>query len=291
MLLAIDAGNTNIVFALYEGDRLLANWRTVSDTRRTADDLAVWLLQLMQLHESHQSPSVSTGVTSRDEKSTKAEPTVKLEPRLVSGAIIATVVPELLFPLTRLCKDYFHIEPMVIGEPFGKKKQPLELPIRALIDHPEELGADRLVNSFAAHLRYRVPLLIVDFGTATTFDYIDKQGNYCGGVIAPGINLSLEALYSAAAKLPRVAIKQTERVLGTATVGAMQSGIFWGYVGLIEGLISRICLEVNQKLPIVATGGLAPMFAKATHFDHIDNDLTLYGLLEVYKLNEKNRSI
>ncbi|MDI9409589.1 MAG: type III pantothenate kinase [Candidatus Pacebacteria bacterium] len=258
MILVIDAGNTNIVFALYRDEEMIGEWRTQTETRRTADDYAVWLSQLLQLTE------VPTKLSQ------------------ISGAIIATVVPELLFPLTQLCRRYLRTQPMVVGE------SALTIPVKALIDRPEELGADRLVNAVAAHLRYPGPLLVVDFGTATTFDLIDRNGNYCGGVIAPGINLSLHALYQAAAKLPRVAIRQTEKVIATSTIGAMQSGIFWGYVGLIEGLISRIRREQNEQLPVVATGGLAPLFAKATEFDYIDTNLTLFGLYEIYKINRES---
>ena len=264
MILVIDAGNTNIVFALYNQEQVLGVWRTETEPRRTADDYAVWLSQLLHL----------TKVPTRFED--------------ISGAIIASVVPEVIFPLSRLCRDYLHTAPLVIGEPPIKGEPPLHIPVKALIDRPEELGADRLVNAVAAHLRYGGPLLVVDFGTATTFDLIDKDGNYCGGVIAPGINLSLHALYEAAAKLPRVAIRQTEKVIATSTIGAMQSGIFWGYVGLIEGLISRMRNEQNQQLPVVATGGLAPLFAKATEFDHIDTNLTLFGLREIYKMNRES---
>ncbi|MCX8502222.1 MAG: type III pantothenate kinase [Alphaproteobacteria bacterium] len=260
MILVIDAGNTNIVFALYNRDEVLGVWRTETEPRRTADDYAVWLSQLLTL----------------------APVACKLAD--ITGSIIASVVPEVVFPLSRLCRNYLHGNPLIIGEP--GKAEPI-IPTRALIDRPEELGADRLVNAFAAHLRYRGPLLVVDFGTATTFDVVNEAGDYCGGVIAPGINLSLHALYEAAAKLPRVAIRQTEKVVATSTIGAMQSGIFWGYVGLIEGLIGRIRKEQNRKLPVIATGGLAPLFAKATEFDAIDADLTLFGLHEIYKMNSE----
>ena len=263
MILVIDAGNTNIVFALYNRDELLGVWRTETEPRRTADDYAVWLSQLLSL----------------------AEASCKFAD--ITGAIIASVVPEVVFPLSRLCRNYLHASPLIIGEPAGPGKVEPILPTRALIDRPEELGADRLVNAFAAHRRYGGPLLVVDFGTATTFDLVNEVGDYCGGVIAPGINLSLHALYEAAAKLPRVAIRQTEKVIATSTIGAMQSGIFWGYVGLIEGLIDRIRREQNRKLPVIATGGLAPLFAKATEFDAIDADLTLFGLREIYKMNSE----
>jgi len=255
MLLAIDSGNTNVVFSVYDGDEPKGLWRCSNNPRRTADEYMVWLTQLMELE----------GV----------------ERSRVDSAIIASVVPEALFHLVSLCHRYFGCEPLVVGEPG------VDLGIEILMDRPEQVGADRLVNAIAAHDRYRRPLIVVDFGTATTFDIVDGDGNYCGGVIAPGINLSLEALYQAASKLPRVEIRPTERVIGKATIPGMQSGIFWGYVGLIEGLVQRIRNEWGAAdMPVVATGGLAPMFADATSlFDHIDRDLTIRGLLLIHRRN------
>jgi type III pantothenate kinase len=204
-----------------------------------------------------------------------------VEREAIDGAIIASVVPEALFHLISLCHRYFDCEPLVVGE------AGVDLGIEILMDRPEQVGADRLVNAIAAHDRYRKALIVVDFGTATTFDIVDENGNYAGGVIAPGINLSLEALYQAASKLPRVDIRPTEMVIGKATIPGMQSGIFWGYVGLIEGLIQRIRAEWGvADMPVVATGGLAPMFAEATSlFDHIDRDLTIRGLVLIHRRN------
>ena len=255
MLLAIDSGNTNVVFSVYDGDASQGVWRCSNDPRRTADEYMVWLMQLMQLE----------GVDRAG----------------IDRAIIASVVPEALFHLVSLCRRYFGCDPMVVGE------KGVDLGIEILTDRPEQVGADRLVNAVAAHDRYRRALIVVDFGTATTFDIVDGNGNYCGGVIAPGINLSLEALYRAASKLPRVDIRPTEQVIGKATIPAMQSGIFWGYVGLIEGLIQRIRTEWGvPDMPVVATGGLAPMFAEATAlFDHIDRDLTIHGLVLIHRRN------
>lgn len=254
MLLAIDAGNTNIVFAVFDGDRVRGEWRASTDTDRTADELGVWLMQLLTIEE--------------------------LRREDISSAIISSVVPAMVFGLKTLCRRYFGCEPLVVGD------DGVNLGINVLIDRPEEVGADRLVNAVAAHLAYRVPLTVIDFGTATTFDIVDDDGNYCGGAIAPGINLSLEALHMAAAKLPRVAIGRPRHVIGKATVPAMQSGIFWGYVGLIEGLVKRIADEYGKKMLVVATGGLAPMFADATSvIDHLDPDLTLRGLLAIHRRN------
>ena len=255
MLLAIDSGNTNIVFAIYDGETLKAQWRSSSDAKRTADEYGVWLSQLMQLD----------GLQHGD----------------VSDAIIATVVPETLFSLKSLCRKYFECEPMVIGT------AEVNLNIEVLVDSPSVVGADRLVNAVSAHNLYRGPLILIDFGTATTFDVVDQEGNYFGGVIAPGINLSLDALHMAAAQLPRIAVQRPERVIGKKTVPAMLSGVYWGYIGLIEGLVSRIRDDFgNDNMATIATGGLAPLFAEGTDaIQHLDLDLTLRGLAEIHRLN------
>ncbi len=254
MLLAIDSGNTNIVFALYDGDRQCGVWRRANDHHRTADEYGVWLMQLLSL--------------------------AKLHPEEVDAGIIATVVPDTLFGLKTLCDEYFHVEPMIVGEPG------VELGIGVHVASPDSVGADRLVNAVAAHERYGGPLIIVDFGTATTFDVIDGGGNYTGGCIAPGINLSIEALHRAAAMLPRVSVARPPSVVGKSTVTAMQSGIYWGYLGLIEGLVARIRKETSEELQVVATGGLAPLFEAATaSIDQVDEDLTLRGLVSIHRRN------
>jgi type III pantothenate kinase len=254
MLLTIDVGNTNTKLAVFEGNVLKGQWRSATDTTRTADEYAVWLTQLMELQG--------------------------LKRAEIEAAIIASVVPETTFNLVTLCRRYFNTQPLVVGDPG------VMLGLKALIDRPEEVGADRLVNAVAAQERYGGPLIIVDFGTATTFDLVDGDGNYAGGVIAPGINLSLKALYMAAAKLPRVDIRRPQRVIATNTIQAMQSGIFWGYVGLIEGIVSRMRAEAEIELPVIATGGLAPMFAGATTvITTVDSDITLRGLLLIYERN------
>mgnify|MGYP001427590826 FL=1 len=254
MLLTIDSGNTNIVFALYEGEKQRGVWRRANDNRQTADEYGVWLLQLMAL--------------------------AKLHPEDVDAAIIATVVPDTLFSLKGLCRNYFDVEPLVVGDP------DVQLGIDALVDTPEAVGADRLVNAVAAHEEYGGPLIILDFGTATTFDVINADGNYVGGVIAPGINLSVEALHRAAAMLPKVSVAPPQTVIGTRTTPAMQSGIYWGYVGLIEGLVDRIRKEYGEELRVVATGGLAPMFEPATDvIEKVDRNLTLRGLVSIHARN------
>ena len=255
MLLAIDSGNTNIVFAVYDGEVRRGEWRAASDAKRTADEYGVWLTQLMAL-----------------ENLTRAD---------ITDSIVATVVPETLFSLKGLCRKYFSSDPMVIGDPA------VEVGVEILVSAPDEVGADRLVNAAAAHWRYGGPLIVIDFGTATTFDVVDNDGNYFGGVIAPGINLSLDALHMAAAKLPRVAVQRPETVIGKRTVPAMMSGVYWGYVGLIEGLVARIKAEFGAPMSVVATGGLAPLFMDATDvIEHLDPDLTLRGLAEIYRRNQ-----
>lgn len=254
MLLAIDSGNTNIVFAVFEGDELRAEWRASNESSKTADEYGVWLSQLMSLKG--------------------------LGPGDVTESIIATVVPETLFSLKTLCRTYFGTEPLVIGDPG------VDLGLEALVEAPQDVGADRLVNAVSAHARYGGPLIIIDFGTATTFDVVNAEGAYFGGVIAPGINLSLDALHQAAAQLPRVAVRKPDSVIGKRTVPAMLSGVYWGYIGLIEGLIARICDEYGEKMRVIATGGLAPLFAEGTDvIETLDADLTLWGLYEIHRRN------
>ena len=258
MLLAIDSGNTNIVFAVFEDDGTVkGEWRSSTDGNRTADEFGIWLEQLMQL----------SGLQRSD----------------ITASIIATVVPATLFSLKTLCRKYFNCDPLVIGE------DGVDLGLAVRLDRPEEVGADRLVNAVAAHERYTGPLVVIDFGTATTFDVIGKDGAYEGGAIAPGINLSLEALHQAAAQLPRVAVTRPGNVIGRSTVEAMMSGTFWGYIGMIEGLVSRIRQEFGEPdLRVIATGGLAPLFAEYCDvIETADADLTLRGLLSIYRRNQQ----
>src|ERR1700759_1165966 len=208
MLLAINAGNTNIVFAACDGERVVGQWRAVTATQRTADEYAVMLGPLLALE----------GLSFAD----------------LDAAIIATVVPAALFDLRQLCRRYLKCEPIVIGE------ADVDLGIGINVDRPAAVGADRLVNAVAAHERYKGALIVVDFGTATTFDIVSEKGDYEGGVIAPGANVSAEALHGAPAMPPRVAAGRTQNVIGKSTVAAMQSGLYWGYIGLIEGLVTRI---------------------------------------------------
>jgi len=250
LLLAVDVGNTNTVFALYRGRTALGQWRVSTVRERTADEYAAALIQLMSL-KGH-------------------------GPDRVADAVISSVVPQALPPLKSMCNEFFDCTARVVGEN-------LAITIPIAIDNPREVGADRLVNGVAAYARYGGPLIVLDFGTATTFDVIDQDGRYCGGVIATGINLSLEALHRAAAMLPRVAVERPPQVIGGSTVSAMQSGVYWGYVSLIEGVVARIKVEYGAPMTVVATGGLAGLFAGATEvIEHVDRDLTMAGLVELY---------
>ncbi len=249
MLLAIDAGNTNVVFALYEGLKLKARWRIATDARRTGDEYAVWLTQLLAIH----------GV----------------ERKQVSQIIVSTVVPRALHNIEVLARNYFGVEPLIAGE------APVDYAIEIDVDDPRSLGADRAVNAIAAHARYPGDLIVVDFGTATTLDAIDFNGAYKGGIIAPGINLSLDALVGNTAKLPRIAIEvpKSDSVIGRNTEDQMLIGVFWGYVAMMEGLIARMRAEIGRPAKVIATGGLAVLFNEATDiFDAVDPDLTLDGL-------------
>ncbi len=246
MLLVVDAGNTNVVFAVHDGNGWRGSWRIATEPQRTSDEYAVWLLTLLGF----------TGI----------------KPAAIDRAVIGTVVPAALYHLRRLCRDWFQTEPLVA-------RSSLDWGFDIRIDNPGEVGADRLLNTLAAHQAYRGPLIVLDFGTATTFDVVDHDGTYLGGVIAPGINLSIEALHQAAARLPRIGIGRPQAVIGRSTVPAMQSGIYWGYVGLVEGLITRIRAECEHPMKVIATGGLAPLLAEGTTIiDRVDPDLTLDGL-------------
>lgn len=255
MILAIDAGNTNLVFALVSGLEIKARWRIASDPRRTADQYSVWLHQLLELEGF-----------SRDD---------------VDGVIIGTVVPRALHNLAVLSEKYFRKTAIVAGQ--GSAAWPLQLDV----DEPQNVGADRALNAIGAHAKYAGELLIIDFGTATTFDVVGPTGAYRGGIIAPGINLSLDALVNATAKLPRIAIEvpETDSVIGRTTQSQMLIGIYWGYVAMIEGLTERAKKEVGRPVTVIATGGLATLFGKHSEvFDAIEPDLTIQGLSLLYDM-------
>lgn len=249
MLLAIDAGNTNVVFALFDGRDIRARWRIATDPRRTGDEYAVWLLQLLSIE----------GVAKSD----------------ITQIIVGSVVPRAIHNLTVLCEKYFAVEPLIAGQ--GRAAWGIAVDV----DQPNSLGADRALNTIAAHAKYEGDLIVIDFGTATTFDAVDFTGAYKGGIIAPGINLSLDALVNNTAKLPRIAIESppSNSVIGRNTESQMLIGVFWGYVAMMEGLIARMRREIGRPARVIATGGLAILFDKHTDiFDAVDPDLTLEGL-------------
>lgn len=256
LLLAIDAGNTNTVFGVYDGDVQRGQWRASTNASRTADEYAVWLGNLL----------VRDGIAAAD----------------LDAAIICSVVPECNFHLKTLCETCYGFAPIMVDAD-------KDLGIGIAVDSPREVGADRLANAVGAHGRYDGALILIDFGTATTFDVVGADGTYRGGVIAPGIDLSLEALHTAAAQLPRVAPARPQAVIGTSTITMMQSGVYWGYISLIEGLVSRIKTEFDAPMTVIATGGLSPLFhAATTVIEHIDPDLTMRGLVEIFRRNSES---
>lgn len=249
MLLAIDVGNTNVVFALFEDRSIKARWRIATDPRRTGDEYAVWLMQLLQIEG--------------------------IERAAIQKIIVSTVVPRALHNLEVLADKYFGVKALVAGV------APVDYGMEIDVDEPRSLGADRAVNAIGAHAKYPGDLIVVDFGTATTFDAIDFNGTYKGGIIAPGINLSLDALVGNTAKLPRIAIRSpdSDSVIGRNTEDQMLIGVFWGYVAMMEGLIARMRAEIGRPAKVIATGGLAILFDKHTDiFDAVDADLTLEGM-------------
>lgn len=256
MLLAIDAGNTNIVFALFENGERRAMWRCKTDAARTADEYVVFLSQMCELS--------------------------KIDFKSVSKVIVSSVVPDVNFPLRLMAFQAFGKKAQFIG------KEIRDVGIKIKLDKPEEIGADRLVNAVAVLKHYKGPAIVVDFGTATTFDVIDKSGAFCGGAIAPGVNLANSALHMAAAKLPKVSISRTKKTIGTNTISAIQSGIYWGYVGMVEGMIKRLSAEMKVKPLVLATGGLAPLFqGDIPLINKIDEELTLKGLLAIHEAIRK----
>ncbi len=254
MLLAIDIGNTNIVLGLYKGEDLMSHWRIATDHRRMPDEYAMLLMELFA-HARHR-------------------------PEQVSGIAMASVVPPLTRTFEALCRDYFGQEPLVVD--VGVKTG-----VRIRYDNPREVGADRVVNAAAAYRLYGGPACVVDFGTATTFDAISREGDYLGGAIAPGIVISAEALFRYAAKLPRVDLVRPPRVIGTNTVHSMQSGLIFGYVGLVEGMVARFRRELGEDMRVIATGGLAETIARETEVIQVVNPwLTLEGLRMIYEMNQ-----
>ena len=254
MLLAIDCGNTNTVFSIWDGKDFLATWRIATDWKRTADEYYVWLSSLMLMRK--------VDVT-------------------INQVIISSTVPRVVFNLRVLADRYFNCRPLVVGKPDCK------LPVNPRVDEGTQVGPDRLVNTAGAFDRHGGNLIVVDFGTATTFDVVETDGAYVGGIIAPGVNTSLEALHNAAAALPHVDVSKPQRVVGTNTVACMQSGIFWGYIGLVREICDRIKAERGAPMRIIGTGGLASLFAQGdVLFDRVEDDLTMHGLTVIHKFNK-----
>ena len=255
MLLAIDCGNTNTVFAIWTGEAFLATWRIATDHRRTADEYFVWLSSLIALN--------------------------KLEVR-ITEAVISSTVPRVVYNLRVLCNRYYECRPLVVGRPDCR------LPVAPRVDQGTTVGPDRLVNTVAGFSRHGGDLVLVDFGTATTFDVVDSDGAYIGGAIAPGVNLSMEALHMAAAALPHVDVTKPQQAIGTNTVACMQSGVFWGYIGLVEGIVGRIRAERARPMRVIATGGLASLFDQGFDlFDAVEEDLTMHGLVLIHRYNRE----
>jgi type III pantothenate kinase len=255
MLLCIDCGNTNTVFAVWDGRDFVATFRTSTEHQRTADQYYVWFSQLME----------HRGIEAR-----------------IDGVIISSTVPRVVFNLRVLCDRYFNTRPYVVGKP------DCLLPVAPRVDAGTQVGPDRLVNTAGAFDRHGGDIIVVDFGTATTFDVVAHDGAYVGGVIAPGVNLSLEALHMAAAALPHVDITRPQKVIGTNTVACMQAGVFWGYVGLVQEITARIKGEYDAPMRIIGTGGLAPLFAQGeVLFDRVEEDLTMHGLTVIHSFNKR----
>lgn len=253
MILVFDVGNTNVVLGIFDGEELLTSWRIGTDPRRTADDLGMLVKNLFDFR----------GLRFQD----------------VDALVMSSVVPPLTPALCQMCRKYFGKEPLVVGP--GVKTG---MPIR--YENPREVGADRIVNAVAVAHRYGVPAVIVDFGTATTFCAVSRTGDYLGGAIAPGIGVSMEALFAKAAKLPRIELSRPAQVIGKNTVASMQSGFYYGFIGQVEGIVRRMKAEIGEDAVVVATGGLAELICSGTEcVDHVDPYLTLWGLKIIYERN------
>ncbi|WP_188942888.1 type III pantothenate kinase [Virgibacillus salexigens] len=255
MLFVLDVGNTNTVLGVFEKDQLKHQWRIKTDRYKTEDEFGMLIKSLFD----HSGIAISE----------------------IKGVIISSVVPPIMYALEKMSKDYFHLEPMIIG------KETVHSFLNMRYPNPREIGADRVVNAVGAIEDYGSPLIVIDFGTATTYCFINKDKEYYGGVISPGINISMEALYSKASKLPRIEIQAPTSVIGSSTVEAMQSGAFYGYVGQVDGIVRRIKSEMQVEATVIATGGLASLIAHESEtIDHVDPYLTLKGLYLIYNKNK-----
>ncbi len=258
MLLCIDTGNTNTVFSIWDGTQFIGTWRTSTEHQRTADQYFVWLSTLM-----------------------KAQGLADVK---IDEVVVSSTVPRVVLNLRVLCDRYFDCRPLVVGKP------ECLLPVPPRVDEGVRPGPDRLANAAGAFVRHGGDVIVVDFGTATNFDVVAEDGAYVGGVISPGVNLSLEALHAGAAALPHVDISRPDKVIGTNTVECIQSGVFWGYSGLIEGMVTRIKAEYGRDMKVIGTGGLAPLFAQGDiSFDALEDDLTMHGLTVIHKYNKENQ--
>ncbi|UJL46507.1 type III pantothenate kinase [Virgibacillus sp. NKC19-16] len=255
MLFVLDVGNTNTVIGVFEQDELKHEWRIKTDRHKTGDEFGVLIKSLFDYK----------GLTFLD----------------IDGVIISSVVPPIMYALEEMCHIYFRLKPVIVGRETAISALKMSYP------NPHEIGADRIVNAVGGIKEYGAPLIIIDFGTATTFCYINKQEEYFGGIISPGINISMEALYSKASKLPKIEIQAPSNVVGTSTVEAMQSGVYYGYVAQVDGIVTRIKQQMNINPKVIATGGLAALIGDSTEcIDHVDTYLTLKGLNLIYQMNK-----
>ena len=254
MLFVLDVGNTNMVLGVFENERLKHEWRIRTDRHKTEDELGMLVKSLLE-HK---------GIKLTD----------------ITGIIISSVVPPILFALEKMCEIYFDIEPMIVGEETVRSN------LKKCYPNPSEIGADRIVNAVAAIHEYDSPLIIIDFGTATTYCYINEKAEYCGGLISPGVTISMDALYRNASKLPRIEIEAPETIVGRSTIEAMQSGVFYGFVGQVDGIVKRIKDSIHKKATVIATGGLSALIANGSEqIEVVDPYLTLKGLHLIYKSN------
>jgi type III pantothenate kinase len=255
MLFVLDVGNTNTVLGVFDDDELKHHWRIKTDRYKTEDEFGMLIKSLFDFS--------------------------KIDFNDIHGVIISSVVPPIMFSLEKMCQTYFKIDPIVVG------KDTVKTNLKMCYPNPKEIGADRIVNAVGAIKAHKAPLVVIDFGTATTYCYINESQEYCGGIISPGINISVEALYQRTSKLPKIEIEAPENVIGKSTVEAIQSGVFYGYIGQVDGIVNRIKQTVGKDAKVIATGGLASLIGDASEtIDHVDPYLTLKGLYEIYKDNQ-----